>query len=421
MNRKQLTLILALVVVLGGLGWWLRQRSTTAFHSSEGRMGQKVLGDFDVNSVAQVTLQRGTNTLTLVRQDDRWNVRERGGYAANFSEVSDLLRKLWELKVIEPQTIGASQLGRLELLAPGAGEKSGTLIELKGSDGKVIRSVLLGKKHERKSAGPSPYGGDEGFPDGRYVMLVGQSNAVSLVSEPFSSAEPNAEQWLNKDFFKIEKVKSVAVTYPAATNSWKLERTNETSELKLADATPEEKLDPSKASGIPNALAFPSFKDVVLDPKPEQTGLDSPVTANFETFDGFNYTVKVGKKLGEEDYYTALSVVAELPKERQPGKDEKPEDKDKLDKEFKEKNDKLAEKLKAEQALGKWVYLVPKYTLDSVLKDRKSLMVEPKPAGGTNTPPAGVALPGMTPDPADADEKPDAAPVPEPPPAPPAQ
>jgi hypothetical protein len=125
----------------------------------------------------------------------------------------------------------------------------------------------------------------------------------------------------------------------------------------------------------------------------------------------------VGKKLGEEDYYTGFSVVADLPKSRQPGKDEKPEDKDKLDKEFKEKNDKLAEKLKAEQALNQWVYLVPKWTLDSLLKDRKSLMVEPKPAAGTNAPPAGVTVPGMTPDAADADEKPDATPAPEPPPA----
>ncbi len=40
-----------------------------------------------------------------------------------------------------------------------------------------------------------------------------------------------------------------------------------------------------------------------------------------------------------------VAVTAQIPKERTPGKDEKPEDKAKLDKEFKEKQKKLEDKL----------------------------------------------------------------------------
>jgi hypothetical protein len=71
-------------------------------------------------------------------------------------------------------------------------------------------------------------------------------------------------------------------------------------------------------------------------------------------------------------------VTADLPKERTPGKDEKPEDKDKLDKEFKDKLSKLEEKLKLEKTCEKWTYLVDKYTVDALLKERKDLLVEKK-------------------------------------------
>jgi hypothetical protein len=397
MNRKQLSLILVAVVVLGGLGLWLRQRNISSYRTTQGRMGQKVLGEFDPNTVAHVQIKHGTNEVNLVKQDDRWVLRERANYAANFTELGELLRKLTDLKVVAPVTIGPSQLSRLELAASGSGDKTATLVDLKDKGGKSLKSVLLGKKHTRQSENASPLGGDEGWPDGRYLMVDNKPESVSLVSEAFSNVEPKPEQWLNKDFFKVEKVRSVAVTYAVATNSWKLARETETGEMKLVDARPEEKLDSSKVSGIPNALSYPSFNDVVADPKPEATGMDKPTVAVLETFDSLTYTVKVGNKSGEDAYYLALAVNGDVPKERTPGKDEKPEDKEKLDKEFKEKTQKLADKLKQEKGYEKTTYLVSKWTVDSLLKERHQLMSDkkdeaPKPA--TPAPPPGVAAPG---------------------------
>ncbi len=106
--------------------------------------------------------------------------------------------------------------------------------------------------------------------------------------------------------------------------------------------------------------------------------MDNPVVARLETFDGFNYTVKIGTKTNDDNYYVNTSVSAELPKERTPGKDEKPEDKEKLDKELKEKSSKLDEKLKQEKAFEKWTYLVSKWTVDPLLKERKDLLAEKK-------------------------------------------
>jgi hypothetical protein len=379
MNRKQLTLILVLGVVLGGIAWTIARRNVASYQSSGANLGQKVLPNFPLNDVAQILLREGTNEVKLVRQEDLWIVSERQGYPANFTEVADLLRKMWELKAVQTEEIGPSQYGRLQLLDPGTGTNGATLVDFKDASGKVVASVLLGKKHLKKAEAASQFGGAEGWPDGRWLRVQGGGKQVALVSEVFSEAEAKPERWLNKDFLKVEKLKSVAVTHTNATNSWKIYRDAENGELKLADAQGEEKLDAGKSSSVGSALAYPNFTDVApADTKPETLGLDTPVEARLETFDGFRYDVKIGRKPGEEKYALKLGVMADLPKERVAGKEEKPEDKEKLDKEFKEKTSKLEEKLKLEKACEKWIYLVDKYTIDALLKERKDLLADKK-------------------------------------------
>jgi hypothetical protein len=262
---------------------------------------------------------------------------------------------------------------------PGQGTNAALVLDLKDQNGKTIQSLLLGKKHMQKPKGQSPLGdfGDAGWPDGRYVKVGANSTTVALISDALANMEPKPEQWLNKDFIKVEKIRSIAADFPVATNSWKLTRETETGEWKLAAAKPSEQLDASKASSVNNPLSSPTFNDVDTKSTPEQLGLDKPSVVTIETFDDFVYTLKVGSKTND-NYALAVSVVAQLPKERTPGKDEKPEDKAKLDKEFKDKQEKLEEKLNQEKSCEKWVYLVSNWTLDPLLKERSQLLVEKK-------------------------------------------
>src|SRR3989475_2172677 len=379
MNRKQLGTLIFLGAVIGILGLYVGRRNAASYQSSgEGGAEKKLLPDLPINAVARIALNEGTNELTLARQDDNWTVRERYGYPANFQEIGDLLRKMWDLKIVQTEQIGPSQLARLEL-TESAGTNSGTLLEFKDKSDKTIKAVMLGKKHTRKSANASPFGGSDGWPDGRYVLVLNGPKEVAVVSDALSEVETKPDRWLNKDFFKVEKLKAISVTHTNATNSWKLTRETENGVLTLSDAKPGEQLDTGKSSPAGNALSYPSFTDVVSpQAKPDETGMDNPLVAKIETFDGFNYTVKIGKKTPEDNYYLSLSVSADLPKERTPGKDEKPEDKEKLDKEFKEKISKLDEKLKQEKAYEKWTYLVSKWTVDPLLKERKDLLAEKK-------------------------------------------
>jgi len=377
MNRNQLTLLVVLGLAVGGLALLVTRRDTASFQSSAPQLGQKLLPAFPLNEVRQIVIHQSTNELVLSRAEEDWTVQNRHGYPAKFSTVGDFLRKIWELKAVRTEQVGPSQLARLELLNPAQGAGSGTLVEFKDQAGKVVASVLLGKQHLRKSETPSPAGGSESFPDGRYLLVPDGSKNVAVVTETFSEVDPKPDRWLDKDFFKVEKLKSISVTQTNATNSWKLVREVENGELKFSEANPGEQLDTGKSSPLGNVFSFPSFNDVAApQTPPSETGLDHPILARIETFDGFGYDVKIGNKTAEDNYYFRVAVSADLPRERTPGKDEKPEDRERLDKEFKDSQVKLEEKLKQEKAFENWTYLVSKWTVDPLLKERNDLLAE---------------------------------------------
>lgn len=403
MNRKQFIGLLFLLLVLGGAGLKFWSHNSASWSGGGAALGQKLLGEFDVNAIAQVYIKQDSNELSVQKKNDRWVVVQRGDYPANFSELSSLLLKLKDLKVVQSETVGASQRPRLEL--GDTGSNAATVVEFRDSSGKAIKTLRLGKKHLRKSQG-SPMMGDSedpGWPDGRYVMTGEAKDQVALISDPLSNLEPKPENWLNKDFFKVEKARSVAVTFPITTNSWKLEREKEGGEFRLVDAHEGEQLDSSKVSGMSYPFSSPSFVDVVLDGKSEATGLDQPKVISIDTFDGFNYTIKTGVKTND-NYYLNVGVTGSFAKERTAGKDEKTEDKTKLDKEFADNLKKLEEKLANEKAYEPWTYLVSGWTVDSLLKERATLMAEKKEAekkegAGASAPadPAPPAEAGNTP------------------------
>jgi hypothetical protein len=193
----------------------------------------------------------------------------------------------------------------------------------------------------------------------------------------------------------VQEPKSIAVAGAIPNMNWKLARDTTSIAWKLVDAKPGEELDAPKASGVANLFASASFADV-LDPKtaPADAGLDKPSTVRIETFDGFAYDLRVGKLMAE-NYPVLVTVSAQLAEQRVSGQDEKPEDKASLDQQFETKHKELAEKLAKEKKVQNWIFLMPKATIDQVLKDRSGLFVEKKPSPS----PTAAAAPGKAPSP----------------------
>ena len=279
-----------------------------------------------------------------------------------------MLLKLRDLKIVQTEQIGLSQRPRLELAAPGPATNSATLLAFYDAGGKPVRTLWLGKSHQHESTPPSVTRemGDQGWPDGRYVLAATNAGLVALIADPLSEANPDAGQWLDKTFFKVEKPRSVSVAYPIATNSWAL--VNETNGWQLANARPDEKLDESQASETADSLASPSFSDVAVGMSAQRTGLAHPTAIGIKTADGFSYAISVGAKTNDS-YFLTVSVSAALAKTNAP-----------------DESKRLADKLAQESKLNGWTYLVPEWTLEPMLKKRTQLLVVKSVETETNSP-----------------------------------
>ena len=377
MNQKQFIKLLLLVLVVGGIGFFVYHKSQSGW-KSETTSDKKLLANFEINDVSQISLKKDSSEVTLAKKNDVWVVKDRNDYPANFENIRDFVQKVKDAKVVQVEPIGASQLARMELVPPGKGNPSGLVVDLKGAGDKALGSFILGKFHVKPTETATAWGGnDGGWPDGRFVLLADKPDTVKTISEPFRDTEAKPASWLNKEFLHLEKPKTIKSVSTNAANSWTATRETETGAWKLADVKPSENVDTNKLSNLSYLMSSAQFTDIAMNPKPEETLLDKPILVTIETFDHFTYTMKIGRKPNEDHYFT-MTVSADIPKERTPGKDEKPEDKARLDKEFADKKQKLEDKLKQEKAYENWVYMLPGYNVDNVIQPRSALMVEKK-------------------------------------------
>lgn len=365
MSRRHFLYLVIALVVLGAAGFALFWQDIAAYRASGAKIGAKLLPGLKIADVTEIRLQSPKHQVTLARKEKLWVVQERGGYPASFGEISDLMIKLVELKVTQSEQVGASLLPRVELADPGKGEGGGTLIEFRDGAGKVLAGLVLGKKVLKKDPmNPLPAAKD-GVPAGRYVRIVGAKDTVVVVSDPLGKAEADPGRWLNKEFFKAERIRTLAAGPEGAGPHWKITRAEEWGQWKFAGGG---ELNPSAAVAATNRLGSLSFDDVALDAAKEAGG--KPFLLVAETFDNLVYTVKLVRKGKGDEHYVSFTVKGEPPKSRVPEKGEKAEDKERRDKEFAEARKRLEERVTAERALSKWTYVIGGRELEPLLKTR---------------------------------------------------
>lgn len=386
MNRKQFLWLMLAVLVLGGIGLGMFWKDLTAYRDSGAKIGAHLLPQMKVGDVAKLRLQDADGEVSLAIKEKVWRVEQRGGYPADFSEISGLILKLLDVKVLQSETVGASLHGRLDLLAPDKGAKdkpkdkakegTGTLVELSDASGKVLASMILGKVSLKKDPmNPLPNAKD-GVPAGRHVLVAGKGDNVFVVSDPLEKAVAKPGAWLTKDFFKVERIRTLQVAEGEAKSgpSWKITRDEEWGQWKFAAGGGQ--LDPSAAVSANNALSALAFSDVILDDK---TGTEKVVTVTAETFDNLSYVIRLAPHDGG-DFVLRYAVSGTPPKTRKPEPKEKPEDAAKRDKEFAETQRRLEARVMLEQARSQWAYVVPGKLVAPLLLKREQLVVPPRPA-----------------------------------------
>ncbi|MGD9745285.1 MAG: DUF4340 domain-containing protein, partial [Verrucomicrobiales bacterium] len=422
MGQKSLVRLLFVLAVLAGVAFILNLvNRTDSGGDSGGRTSERVLPDFALNEVAQVRIKTGSGELNIKAGDKGWTVAEREGFPADVTKVIGLIKKVWDLKPIQTQPGGSTLTERFSLVDPSkaadAPGKTATVLSFLSKDGKEVGALWLGKTYDRKENQPSPFGGGMSTtPVGRYVKAPG-SEDICLVNETLSEVVTDPADWLNKDFVKVDKLKSISIKSGTASDDWKLTRDSAEGDLVLDAPKAGEDVDNLKTSPMKTAFSSVSFEDIVkadeIKDKPFKT------TFAIETFEGFNYQFVVTDKNDLNELFLKVDVTGKFEEKRKPGEEETDEEKKKKDEEFAAELKRKQDKLAAENALEGRIFKVRSWNVENLIKKRSELMKSKEPAvpspadGAPGGLPGGLQLPGVNapvpaPKPAESAPKPSA-------------
>lgn len=375
MTKKNLTILWVLALVLAGLAGLALTRTQKSWQGGSARVGELLLGDVPAEKVRQIRIAGPGASTELKSTDGLWSVSACSGYPADPAKVAELLTTVMTLKPAQILAgIEPGDLAHMKLQPPKAtdtqeAKDAGTLLSLLDENGKEIGSLLLGLEH--KSGGSAGMGGMGGWPDGRYVKLPNAGDVV-LVTETFSQVSTAAKDWLDKSFLKVERIKRAACAQ-GGTNIWTLVRESDSSPLAVEGGVPQNlTLDNSKVGSLESGLRYPSFEELGEPARPAaEWGFAEGRTLAVDTFDGFHYEIKVGKKL-ESRYPVAIEAKYD-PAADQSAKDKAPAADQ--DKDAAKAKDEREARVKAELARYKgWIYLVPAYTVDNWIPGREDLL-----------------------------------------------
>jgi hypothetical protein len=353
MNARVALVLLVLLAALGGGALLVRQQAESRKPADAAILGQTLLKGLQAASVDAIAIRQPKDAITIQRKDGRWSIAERGGFPADFGKVHDFVLKAISLKIGQSEPIGEKDRARLNL------DASGTAIEFLGADGKPLARFTAGRKYFKTE----PDNPARALGDGRYVALPGDEKRVYVVADPLTQASTKSADWISRAGIAPEKVKSLEIRHAdgPAGDDWKVERSGDNADWKLAGARAAEKLDITKANSAAYTFGQIELADVApKDVEAGETGLDKPTVVTADTLDGLRYALKLGKLSGE-NYYASIAVSGEP----------KPEGKD-----AGERLKKLNERLPREKALADYVVLIPKSRLDDILKKRADLLAK---------------------------------------------
>lgn len=379
--------IIILLIILGALigaavVYQEQQNASLNTAATRGiRIRERLLPTLEPTALRKFNLKDDKASVSITIGDDlkTATLAERSGYPASIDKLSTVLADLREQKISSKQVVGKGAWAKNKLKAPGDGtEGIGTQLEMLGSADKPLATLILGGNIETTGGNSNPMTGGS---NQRFVRIPEDGETIWVVNNTYFDLEAKPENWLDKAFIDVQKIKEITVTAPKADDSWKVNRPDENApDFVLAAAKSGESLDATKLPAS-SVLSAPTFNDVNAKDKAAELLKDAS-KVKITTFDGFTYDAQVAKqsKDGSDKYYLSVTVAAEIAKERAPVKDEKPEDKKKKDEEFAAAKKSKEEKLAKEQKFAGWVYEVSEYTVNNLLKKRSEIVKLDVPA-----------------------------------------
>lgn len=305
MTSKSFIILLVICAALAGVSWFLLQPESSPGDRAKDRTGERLLAKLPVADILRLDIVGPESSVVLEMGETVWIVKDKFGYPADFSKLSDFVLKLRDMKIDRSFPASEDILSRLSLRAPDAEPEGsgGTRVTLKGADGLLLSDIIIGKPRE-SDAGRG----------GNFVMPVGEST-VYVVDREFKPLDTDAGRWIDRQLLDIppEKIARVDRLDPMDSNGkaplYSVQRPGKDKPAELLDVPEGKTVTPAKINRLMDTLAAFQVDDVI-DPKTpkEKTGLGTGPCFKFSLFDGTAYTLCLGNTVEGNPDQTYLSA-----------------------------------------------------------------------------------------------------------------
>lgn len=389
MTTKTMTIMTVITVILIAVAVWIFQYQDPASPPTAPRVFPELMAT--INDVSEIHVSAQSGTISIVRDGrNSWRVKEKSHYPADMGKIRGALLGFAELHILETKTKKPEFYEKLGVQDVEAEGSSSTGVTLKDAAGNIMADVIVG--NDRPAKGKTGY---------KELFIRKPENPQTWLAVGRLSIENQPGEWLDKDFLQIEqqRVRRLRILHPDETRLV-LEKAGPADTDYQVVNLPEGQEISSQftVNNIVSTITSLSLDDV--KPDSEISFADQAVaTAIFETFDGLEGTVKWLRK--DEKHYVTVSAAFDADLIQQPESEEQAEPEQPAnagvddgtepavqDNEQEEPDKAEPTGLKSEaevkaeiEALNNkvvgWVYIVPQFRAEAVLKKPEDLIKQP--------------------------------------------
>ncbi|GJL68150.1 MAG: hypothetical protein NPIRA06_07850 [Nitrospirales bacterium] len=243
-----------------------------------------------VNNVSEVVVETKDQTVTLVRGEKTWRVKEKAGYRADVEKVKQTLIGLAEVRILEPKTKNPELYDRLGLQDKEQEGSLSTTVTLKTPNNSEAAVVILGNQRPAK-----------GNPRMSEIYVRKPGDPQTWLTIGNLPLEKVAGEWLDTEITALttKRVHRVTVTHPGGESLLVLREKPDDLDFQL-DSIPAGSKVASQfnVNNVVGTLVQLSLEDVK---KEEEMNFQNHtgVTVVLETFDGLRLHVQTAKQEGK--------------------------------------------------------------------------------------------------------------------------
>ena len=332
-------ILFALTPVLAATGFflvWQEQGSSRATNQMSGP--KTLLDELKVEKLATLQIRTADQDFELKQVDGTWRVGE-SDWPADSKQVRRLLLALLETKVGDKVTSNPKRHPRLELVDLEAGG-SGTAkrLDLIDQQQRSVLQLLIGKLREQG--------------DGQYIRFFGEEAAFLITKQlPLADSEVG---WMQKNLFSLgnASIQVLKIQTPRGVEYILEHDAEATDKWKFLDQQAVEQLNGSMVDRMARALRSLEFDDLKSNKTPpKEVGRDEIFQITGTASDGRVLKMSIGAREVAEQHWISLELKS--------GSD----------------NQTMNQEIELlNQQIGSWIFAIPAYSIQVLLKDRSALL-----------------------------------------------